>query len=94
MAITTEQELRGLYGAVSQRASIKMIDHLDTHCRRFIAASPFMLLTTSNGVSLDVSPKGDPAGCVVIGEGGTEMLLADRPGNNRIDGLLNIVRHP
>ena len=94
MAITTRAELRGLYGQVSPRAEIKMIDHLDKHCQAFIAASPFMLLGTFDGEKLDVSPKGDPAGCVIVEDGGKSFLLADRPGNNRIDGLLNIVENP
>ncbi len=94
MPITTKAELRALYGAVSPRAEIKMIDHLDKHCQAFIAASPFMLLGTYDGEKLDVSPKGDPAGCVIVEDGGKSMLLAVRPGNNRIDGLLNIVENP
>lgn len=94
MPITTKEELRTLYGAVSPRAQIKMIDHLDKHCRAFIDASPFMLLGTYDGQKLDVSPKGDPAGCVIVEDGGKALLLADRPGNNRIDGLLNIVENP
>ena len=53
-----------------------------------------MLLGTFDGEKLDVSPKGDPAGCVIVEDGGRSFLLADRPGNNRIDGLLNIVENP
>lgn len=94
MPITTEDQLRTLYGDVSPRAAIKMIDHLDGHCKSFIAASPFMLLGTFNGDKLDVSPKGDPAGSVIVEDDGKAFLLADRPGNNRIDGLLNIVNNP
>ena len=94
MAITTEDELRAIYGHAKGRAATKMIDHVDHHCRAFIDASPFLLLATSNGTSLDVSPKGDPAGCVVVEDDGRHVLLADRPGNNRIDGLVNIVAHP
>ena len=94
MPITNETDLRALYGDVSPRAAIKMIDHLDRHCLAFIAASPFMLLGTYDGEKLDVSPKGDPAGSVVVEDVGMAFLLADRPGNNRIDGLLNILKDP
>src|SRR6056297_3907909 len=45
------------------------------------------------GDRLDVSPKGDPAGFVRI-EDDHHLLIPDRPGNNRLDGLLNILRHP
>lgn len=94
MPITDRAGLERLYGEVHPLAKIKAVDHLDSHCRTFIANSPFMLLATSNGTDLDVSPKGDPAGSVIVEEGGRAMLLADRPGNNRIDGLLNILAHP
>ncbi|MDU6432780.1 MAG: pyridoxamine 5'-phosphate oxidase family protein [Pantoea sp.] len=39
---------------------------------------------------LDVSPRGDPAGFVVIEDAKT-LLLPDRRGNNRIDSLRNIL---
>ncbi|MEO1493492.1 MAG: pyridoxamine 5'-phosphate oxidase family protein [Pseudomonadota bacterium] len=94
MPITTETDLRALYGEISVRAAEKVIDHIDSHMRGFIAHSPFMLLATSDGTNLDVSPKGDPAGAVIVEEDGRHVLLADRPGNNRIDGLLNILGHP
>ncbi|MCJ8336294.1 MAG: pyridoxamine 5'-phosphate oxidase family protein [Epibacterium sp.] len=51
------------------------------------------VLATSDGTNLDVSPKGDPAGFVKI-ETGRTLLVPDRPGNSRIDGLLNILAHP
>lgn len=89
----TEEKLRGLYGPPSPRAAAKEIDHLDAHCRAFIAAAPFLCLATSDGRALDVSPKGDPAGFVEV-EDDSHLLIPDRPGNNRIDGLLNILRHP
>ena len=94
MPITDAETLKSLYGETHPRAQRKVIDHLDVHCRNFIANSPFMLLATSNGTDLDVSPKGDPAGCIIVEEDGRHLLLADRPGNNRIDGLLNILAHP
>ncbi len=93
MAITDEAELRALYGETHPRAAKKIIDRLDEHCLAFIAASPFMLIATSDGSRLDVSPRGDPAGSVVV-EDDRHILVADRPGNNRIDGLLNILKHP
>jgi uncharacterized protein len=93
MAITDEAELRTLYGEIHPRAAKKIIDRLDGHCVAFIAASPFVLIATSDGTGLDVSPRGDPAGSVVV-EDDRHILIADRPGNNRIDGLLNILKHP
>ena len=94
MPITDRTQLQRLYGEVHPLAAAKALDHLDAHCRAFIANSPFMLLATSNGTGLDVSPKGDPAGSVIVEPDGRGLMLADRPGNNRIDGLLNILAHP
>jgi PPOX class probable FMN-dependent enzyme len=93
MAITDEAELRALYGETHPRAAKKVIDRLDGHCLAFIAASPFVLIATTDGCRVDVSPKGDPAGSVVV-EDDRHILFADRPGNNRIDGLLNVLKHP
>ncbi len=89
----TPEKLRQIYGDVSPLAAAKEITRFDDHCRAFIAQSPFLLMATSNGQHLDVSPKGDPAGFVQV-ESDTTLLIPDRPGNNRIDGLLNILAHP
>ncbi len=94
MAITDAAALKSIYGEVDPLAEQKAIDHLDQVCRDFIANSPFLMLATSNGTDLDVSPKGDPAGSIIVEHGGRALLLPDRPGNNRIDGLLNIIAHP
>ncbi len=88
-----EARLREIYGDVGERAAAKVIDRLDEHCRAFIGNAPFVLLATNNGETLDVSPKGDAAGFVQVLDDST-LAIPDRPGNNRIDGLLNIVRNP
>lgn len=89
----TPQRLREIYGDASPHAAAKVISQFDNHCRQFIEQSSFLLLATSDGTDLDVSPKGDPAGFVkVISD--TTLLVPDRPGNNRIDGLMNILAHP
>lgn len=93
MPITTEARLRKIYGPALPRSLAKEIDHLDGHCRAFIAASPFLLMATSDGVRLDVSPKGDRPGFVVV-EDDRHLLVPDWPGNSRIDGMRNILAHP
>ena len=93
MTAMTPERLRAIYGEVSPRAAAKVIDRFDHHCRRFIARSPFLLLATTDGATLDVSPRGDPAGFVEV-ESDTTLLIPDRPGNNRLDGLLNILANP
>lgn len=87
--ISNVAQLKELYGEVSFRASQKVHGGIDRHDREFIARSPFLLLASS-GPLLDISPRGDVAGFVQVLEDG-RLLLPDRPGNNRIDSLLNIV---
>lgn len=86
--------LRALYPQANARSVDKVIPRLDSHCRRFIALSPFLLLATGGADgSADVSPRGDHAGFVVV-EDDTTLLVPDRPGNNRLDSLENIVARP
>ena len=84
-----EIQLRNLYGPATDKASAKIMKSLDSHSVSFIKASNFLVMGTFDGEDIDLSPKGDPKGFVkVISEDRIE--IADRPGNNRIDGLLNI----
>jgi PPOX class probable FMN-dependent enzyme len=89
--ITSQQRLRELSRQPSHRASNKVIDHIDDICRRFIAASPF-LLVASRGPDgrLDISPKGDPPGFVAVLDEKT-LAIPDRPGNHRFDTFANLV---
>ncbi len=89
----TEERLRKLYGQPNPRAAQKVIQSLDRHCREFIANSTFLILATTDGESLDVSPKGDPAGFVMV-QDDKHLLLPDRPGNNRLDGMINLLKNP
>ncbi len=61
--------------------------------RRWIEASPFAVLATSGPHGLDASPRGDPAGFVVVEDDKT-LLFPERRGNNRIDSLRNILADP
>jgi PPOX class probable FMN-dependent enzyme len=84
-----KSQLRNLYGPATEKASAKIMKSLDLHSVSFIKASNFLVMGTFDGEDIDLSPKGDPKGFVkVISEDRIE--IADRPGNNRIDGLLNI----
>jgi uncharacterized protein len=94
MDISSEDSLRGLYGAPSERALRKQLSALDAHCRTFIAHSPFLVLGTAGpDGSLDVSPKGDAPGFVAVLDERT-LLIPDRPGNNRLDGMRNVLGNP
>lgn len=84
------EHLRRLYGEQGGRTRDKVLGALDAHCLAFIALSPFVLIATADGAgAADVSPRGDAPGFVAAWE--TELLIPDRPGNNRLDTLSNII---
>lgn len=90
----TPERLYELYGdAHPPAAAHKVIDRVDRHAREFLAACPFAVLATSNGISIDASPKGDHPGFIKV-EDEQHIVIPDRPGNNRLDGMLNILSHP
>jgi PPOX class probable FMN-dependent enzyme len=92
--ITSEQELREITGTPSTRAVQKERSALDAHCRAFIARSPFLLMATSSvDGRCDVSPKGDAPGFVLVLDE-HRLLIPDRPGNKRLDGMRNLVANP
>ena len=92
--IETAEQLRSSYGEPSERATRKSLDHLDGHCRRFIALSPFVVLASAGADGrVDCSPRGDPAEFVAVLDDRT-VLLPDRLGNNRVDSLRNVLESP
>jgi PPOX class probable FMN-dependent enzyme len=69
-------------------------DRLDGPCRRFIALSPFLVMATTDAEGrCDASPKGDVPGFVQVPDDRT-LLVPDRIGNNRLDGLANVLANP
>ncbi|WP_135449861.1 MSMEG_1061 family FMN-dependent PPOX-type flavoprotein [Tabrizicola caldifontis] len=91
--ITDPAALQALYGPALPVARDKVTDHLTDPARAFIAASPFLILATNGPLGPEASPRGDPPGfCRVVGD--RRLLLPDRRGNNRIDGLRNILADP
>lgn len=92
LTLATDAELRGVYREPSRRSLEKEIDHLDAHCRDFIAHSPFAVLATADGAGrVDVSPKGGPPGFVCVLEE-SALAIPDMAGNNRLDSMSNIVQ--
>ncbi|GAA0737108.1 MULTISPECIES: pyridoxamine 5'-phosphate oxidase family protein [Sphingomonas] len=60
----------------------------------FVAASRFLALATFGEEGrADLSPKGDPAGCMARLDGDT-LWFADRPGNRHVDSFRNILTQP
>ena len=92
--VTSVEELGALYAKPAQRVLQKEIDHVDAVGRAFIAASPFLVLATGGQNGLDCSPKGDAPGFVHVDDDGRTLYIPDRRGNNRIDGLKNLVEDP
>src|SRR6266850_5202734 len=92
--LTAIDELATLYARPIERVLRKEIDHVDAVGRSFIAASPFLILATGSSQGLDCSPKGDTPGFVQVEDGGRTLLIPDRRGNNRIDGLKNLIEDP
>ena len=93
-AVTDEHSLRSLFHAQTPLAAQKCQASLDKHAQAFIRRSPFLCIGTQdlNGKA-DVSPRGDPAGFVKIIDQHT-LAIPDRPGNNRLDSLANILANP
>lgn len=88
--LKTVADLEALYGAPNPRSLLKEIDHLNEDYRAFVEASPFIVLSSVGTGGTDASPKGDAPGFVRILDERT-LAIPDRPGNNRIDNLRNIV---
>lgn len=92
--VTSEAELRELMGTPSAGAVAKDIGVLDAHCRAFIARSPFVLVATAGTDGrCDVSPKGDAPGFTVVVDD-RHLVIPDRPGNKRLDGMRNVLQNP
>jgi uncharacterized protein len=92
--IETIGALRAVYDQPSKGAAAKQIDRIDAHCRRFIELSPFVCIGTISGDGrADVSPRGgEPGFAHVLGP--NLIAIPDRPGNNRLDNLCNILSNP
>lgn len=91
--VTAPPELQALFSPVGEASVKKEGPVIHPAYRAWIEASPFLVLATAGEAGLDVSPRGDPAPIVRIGDERT-LLLPERRGNNRIDSLRNIVANP
>ena len=94
--VTTSDELRTIYKTPrpTDASMRKELRALDGHCRSFIGKSPFVLIGSSdNSGNADVTPKGDKPGFALVLDDKT-IAIPDRPGNNRLDSLSNILSNP
>lgn len=94
--ITTEAELReALGGHATGRAATKDRPALHPLQIEWLKTSPFCVLATSDADGrCDASPKGDPAGHLIHVLDPQTIVIAERPGNKRADGYLNILSNP
>lgn len=92
--VQDEAALRDLFPPTHEVALAKCMTEIDKHARDFIERSPFLCIgTQSKDGTADVSPRGDPRGFVKVLDP-RRILIPDRPGNNRLDSLSNIVANP
>lgn len=92
--IRSVEDLRGILPAPNPVTEKKVLDGLDDQAKRFIQASPFLLMATANAEGMpDVSPKGDAPGFVQIEDDRT-LLYPERDGNNLAFGLQNLLANP
>jgi PPOX class probable FMN-dependent enzyme len=92
--IEEKSVLRAKMGEVGPLAAGKTLRRIDKYARTYIERSPFLCIGTAdeNG-NADVSPRGDPPGFVRIVDDRT-IIIPDRPGNNRVDTMANIIANP
>ena len=94
--VQSESELRAVIPSPPDGAPAlrKEIDHLDEHCRDFIARSPLLMLATADAEGrCDVSPRGGPPGFAQVLDQ-RRLLLPDFPGNRRLDSQQNLLANP
>lgn len=92
--ITSLDQLRALYAAPRERSRRKVLPVLDRHCRSLIALSPLVMVGSFGADGrADVTPRGDAPGFVEVADDAT-LFIPDRPGNNRLDTLTNLIANP
>src|SRR5277367_900945 len=94
--ITSGDELRAALGGLpSERAATTDRPALHPMQIEWLRKSPFCVLATSDADgNCDASPKGDPAGHLIHVLDPRTIAIAERPGNKRADGYLNILSNP
>lgn len=92
--VTSLAELDATVPPPGEGAAGKTMHRIERYARQYIALSPFCCLATSDGKGhADVTPRGDKPGFVRVLDEKT-LLIPERPGNNRMDSLRNIIQYP
>jgi len=91
--VRTVEELREVIPA-NETSALKLGDRMDELARDFLAACPFVVMSTAGADGrADASPKGDEPGFVVVEDEQT-LVIPERPGNTLAFGLTNIIENP
>ena len=92
--LRSSDDLRTLTPMPSHWVDNKVIDHVDDLSKRFIAASPLAIISTTRpDGNQDITPRGDPPGFVHALNKNT-LAIPDRPGNRRMDTFENVFKNP
>ena len=92
--IETVEQLRAIIGEPLPVIPLKVDASLNEYARAFIARSPFLVMSTADAEGWpDASPKGDAPGFVRILDD-RHLVIPDRPGNKRLDGMRNLLQNP
>jgi PPOX class probable FMN-dependent enzyme len=92
--VESEEALRDILGHASEGVIKKSQPFISNHVQTFIQRSPFLLIGTSSATGAhDVSPRGDKPGFVKVLDDRT-IMIPDRPGNRRLDTMVNIINNP
>jgi hypothetical protein len=94
--ITSEAELREVLGGhATGRAVTKVRPALHPLQIEWLRSSPFCVIATCDADgNCDASPKGDPAGQLIHVLDPRTIVIAERPGNKRADGYVNVLSNP
>lgn len=92
--IKSAEELTELLGEANEVVRDKVETSLDAEMREFISASSLLFISTLDSTgNPDLSPKGDPAGFVLVKDD-NNLCIPDRPGNKLMYGFNNILNNP
>ena len=94
---TIEQErsrFNDQFGEMSERAKVKVKGEMSDFVQKFIQASPFVVMASSDpDGNCDASPKGGKPGFVKVIDG-TRLLLPDVAGNRLFQSYQNMDENP
>ena len=90
--IVGKAALRELYRAPSALVVAKEFDSIDSATAIFIDRCPFLVLSTTDGNTVDASPRGGLPGFLQRLDY-RHIAIPDLNGNNRLDSLENVAEH-